>query len=134
MYIFGMVIINNSTYRFYADENESLEFIYGIWELGIELSKLVDSMAFLTNCAYNIQEQQGLNADFSKIFHRSMITRVACNISGFGNPSIAICQLIAVSQSLTFLRLYVLRTFWHTNAICVVYSNLKDSSRPKRWH
>ena len=28
---------------------------------------------------------------------------------------------------MTFLRLYVLRTFWHTSAICVVCSNLKDS-------
>ena len=47
-------------------------------------------------------------------------TRVAFYISGFGNPSIAICQL-------TFLRLYVLRTFLHTSPICMVYSNLKDS-------
>ena len=30
-----------------------------------------------------------------------------------------------------FLRLYVLRTFWYTSVICIVYSNLKDSSRPK---
>ena len=37
-----------------------------------------------------------------------------------------------LSQSLTFLRLYVLRTFWHTTAICVVYSNLKDSFRLKK--
>ena len=36
-----------------------------------------------------------------------------------------------VSPSSTFLRLYVLRTFWHTSAICVVYSNLKESFRPK---
>ena len=42
---------------------------------------------------------------------------------------VAICQLTALSES--FLRLYLLRTFWHTNAICVVYSNLQDSSRPK---
>ena len=27
------------------------------------------------------------------------------------------------------MRLYVVRTFGHTSAICVVYSNLKDSSR-----
>ena len=26
-----------------------------------------------------------------------------------------------------FLRLYVRRTFWHTSAISIVYSNLKDS-------
>ena len=32
---------------------------------------------------------------------------------------------------LTFLRLYVLGTFWHTSTICVVYSNVTDSSRPK---
>ena len=29
------------------------------------------------------------------------------------------------------MRLYVLKTFRHTSAICVVYSNLRDSSRPK---
>ena len=57
--------------------------------------------------------------------------RVVFYISGFGYPSVAICQLTALSQSLTFLRLYILRTFWHTSAICVVYSNLKDSFRPK---
>ena len=32
---------------------------------------------------------------------------------------------------MTFLRLYVFRTSWHTSAICVVYSNLKDSIPPK---
>ena len=34
---------------------------------------------------------------------------------------------------MTFLRLYVLRTFWYTSAICIVYSNLRDSSRPKKF-
>ena len=48
-------------------------------------------------------------------------TIVAFYISGFSNPSVAICQLAALSLSLTFLRLYVLRTVWHMNAICVVY-------------
>ena len=38
-------------------------------------------------------------------------TRVAFYILGFGNPSVAICQLTALSPSLTFMRLYVLRTF-----------------------
>ena len=33
---------------------------------------------------------------------------------------------------MTFLRLYVLRTFWHTSLICIVYSNLKVSSRQKK--
>ena len=61
-----------------------------------------------------------------------MSTRVAFYVSGFGNPSVAICQLTAVLQSLTFLRLYVLRTFWHMSAIFVIYSNLKDSFRPKK--
>ena len=60
-----------------------------------------------------------------------LATRVAFYISGFDNPSVAIRQLTALSWSLTFLRLYVLRTFWHTRAICVVYSNLQDSSCPK---
>ena len=32
---------------------------------------------------------------------------------------------------MTFLRLNVLRTLWHTSAVCVIYSNLKGSSRPK---
>ena len=57
--------------------------------------------------------------------------RVAFYISGFGNPSVAIYQLTALSYSLTFLSLYVLRTFWHMSAICVVYSNLNDRSRSK---
>ena len=62
------------------------------------------------------------------IIQRFLNTRVAFYISRFGNPSVAICQLTALSQSLTFLRLYVLRTFCYVSAICVVYSNLKDSS------
>ena len=31
-----------------------------------------------------------------------------------------------------YRKLYILRTFWHKSAICVVYSNLKDSFRPKQ--
>ena len=58
-------------------------------------------------------------------------TGVAFYISGFANPNLAICQLTVLSQRLTFMRLYVLSTFWHTSAICVVYSDLRDSSRPK---
>ena len=32
---------------------------------------------------------------------------------------------------MTFLRIYVLRTFWYPSGICIVYRNLNDSSRPK---
>ena len=49
----------------------------------------------------------------------------------FGNPSNAICQLTALSYSLTFLRLYFPGTFWLTRAICVAYSNLKGLSLRK---
>ena len=42
-----------------------------------------------------------------------LYTMVAFYISGFGNHSIAICQLTALSYSLTFLRLYV-----HRRQIC----------------
>ena len=52
-------------------------------------------------------------------------TRVTFYISEPDKPSIAICQLTALSQSLTFLKLYVLSMFWHTSAICIVYSNLR---------
>ena len=58
--------------------------------------------------------------------------RVAFYISGFRNPSVAICQLTPLLCSLTFLRLYLLRMCWDTSAICVVYSNLKDSSLAKK--
>ena len=63
----------------------------------------------------------------------AFITRVALYISGFGNPSVAICQLPGSIVKLDIFE--VIRTqnvLTYASAIFVVYSNLKDLFRPKK--
>ena len=62
---------------------------------------------------------------------RSLREHKICN-RFYTKKKIIVWGLSFILRVLAFLRLYVLRTFWHTSVICVVYINLKDSSRPKQ--